>query len=156
MPRRNKDNSEKFLPNTPTTSLSHPFLFFGGSDPENHICEAPEIYEDPIIEEEQENIPLDTMVEHRNGIGNEESIEGSFPIRETNGDTKIKNISPSALPQFHGLTTEDPNTFLFEFVVLCRTYDYTEDEKKLKLFPSILKDAALRWFMGLPGNSITT
>jgi len=26
----------------------------------------------------------------------------------------------------------------------------------LKLFPSTLKDAALRWFMGLPGNSITT
>ena len=68
----------------------------------------------------------------------------------------MKNISPSALPHFHGLTTEDPDTFLFEFVVLCRTYDYTEDEQKLKLFPSTLKDAALRWFMGLPGNSITT
>ena len=26
----------------------------------------------------------------------------------------------------------------------------------MKLFPSTLKDAALRWFMGLPGNSITT
>eukprot|EP00253_Pinus_taeda_P029834 PITA_29834 len=69
---------------------------------------------------------------------------------------KMKNISPSALPHFHGLTTEDPDTFLFEFVVLCRTYDYVEDEKKLNLFPSTLKDAALCWFMGLPGNSITT
>ena len=68
----------------------------------------------------------------------------------------MKNISPSALPHFHGVTTEDLDTFLFEFVVLCRTYDYTEDEQKLKLFPSTLKDAALRWFMGLPGNSITT
>ena len=55
------------------------------------------------------------MVEHRNGIGDEERIEGAFPIRETNGDMKMKNISPSALPHFHGLTTEDPNTFLFEF-----------------------------------------
>ena len=26
----------------------------------------------------------------------------------------------------------------------------------MKLFPSTLKDAALRWFMGLPGNSITS
>eukprot|EP00253_Pinus_taeda_P022572 PITA_22572 len=69
---------------------------------------------------------------------------------------KMKNISPSALPHFHGFTTEDPDTFLFEFDVLCRTYDYAEDEKKLKLFPSTLKDVALRWFMGLPGNSITT
>eukprot|EP00253_Pinus_taeda_P015639 PITA_15639 len=69
---------------------------------------------------------------------------------------KMKNISPSVLPHIHGLTTEDPDTFLFEFVVLCRTYDYVEDEQKLKLFPSTLKDATLRWFMGLPRNSITT
>jgi hypothetical protein len=156
MPRRNRDNTGKFLPNTPTTSLSHPSLFFGGSDPEEPIGEPPEIYEDPITEEEQENIPPETMAENRNGRENDERIEGAFPIRETNGDMKMKNISPSALPHFHGLTTEDPDTFLFEFVVLCRTYDYAEDEQKLKLFPSTLKDAALRWFMGLPGNSITT
>ena len=68
----------------------------------------------------------------------------------------MKNISPSVLPHFHGLTTEYPNTFLFEFVVICRTYDYAEDEKKLKPFPSTLKDAALCWFMGFPSNSITT
>lgn len=68
----------------------------------------------------------------------------------------MKNISPSTLPHFHGLTTEDPDTFLIEFVVICRTYDYTDYEKKLKLLPSTLKDAALRWFMGLPGDSITT
>eukprot|EP00253_Pinus_taeda_P032953 PITA_32953 len=96
------------------------------------------------------------MAENRNGRREDERIEGAFPIRETNGDMKMKNTSPSALPHFHGLTTEDPDTFLFEFVVLFRTYDYAEDEKKLKLFPSTLKDAALRWFMGLPGNSITT
>jgi len=96
------------------------------------------------------------MVENRNGGREDERIEGAFPIRETNGDMKMKSTSPSALPHFHGLTTEDPDTFLFEFAVLCRTYDYAEDEQKLKLFPSTLKDAALRWFMGLPGNSITT
>lgn len=55
----------------------------------------------------------------------------------------MKSISPSTLPHFHGLTIEDPNTFLFEFVVFCRTYDYAEDEQKLKLFPSTLKDATL-------------
>ena len=96
------------------------------------------------------------MAENRNIRGNGGRIEGAFPLRETNGDMKMKNISPSALPHFHGLTIEDPDTFLFEFVVLCRTYDYAEDEQKLKLFPSTLKDIALRWFMGLPGNSITT
>ena len=156
MPHRNRDNTEKFLPNTPTTSLSHPSLFFGGSDPEESIGEPPEIYEDPITEEEQENIPFETMAENRNDREDDERIEGTFPIWETNWDMKMKNISPSTLPHFHGLTTEDPDTFLFEFVVLYRTYDYAEDEKKLKLFPSTLKDAALCWFMGLPGNSITT
>jgi len=93
--------------------------------------------------------------ENRNDRGNRERIEGAFPIKETNGDTKMKNISPSALPHFHGLTIEYLNTFLFEFVFICRTYDYTNDEKNLKLFPSTLKDATLSWFMGLPRDNIT-
>jgi len=96
------------------------------------------------------------MVENKNDRGNRERVEGAFPIREIDGDTKMKNISPSILPHFHGLTIEDPDTFLFEFDVICRTYDYTYNEKKLKLFPSTLKDATLRWFMGLLGFGITT
>ena len=59
------------------------------------------------------------MDENRNDRGNRERFEGAFPIRETNADTKMKNISPSALPHFHGLKIEDPHTFLFEFVVIC-------------------------------------
>lgn len=84
------------------------------------------------------------MAENRNARGNGERIEGTFPIRETNGDTKMKNISPSTLPHFHGLTTEDPDAFLFEFFVIFWIYDYAEDGKKLKIFPSTLKDIALR------------
>ena len=156
MPCRNRDNSGKNLPNTPTASHSQPSLFFSGYNQEEPLGEQPYIFEEPIGEEEEENIPLEPMAENRNARGNGERIEGTFPIRETNGDTKTKNISPSSLPYFHGMTTEDPDTFLFEFAVICRTYDYVEDEQKLKLFPSTLKDAALRWFMGLLGNSITT
>ena len=59
------------------------------------------------------------MAENRNARGNGERIEGTFPIRETNGDTKMKNISPSALPYFHGLDTEDPDSLVFEFAVIC-------------------------------------
>jgi len=83
------------------------------------------------------------MAQNKNDMGNREIFEGVFPIRETNGDTNMKNISPSTLPHFHDLITEDPDTFLFEFDVICRTYDYTNDEQKLKLFPSTLKDASL-------------
>ena len=96
------------------------------------------------------------MAKNGNDRGNRERVQGAVPIRETNGDTKMKNIIPSTLPHFHDLTSEDPNTLLFEFVVISRTYDYTNDEKKLKLFPSTLKDVALCWFMGLPRDNITT
>ena len=119
MPHRKRDNSRKFLPNTPTTSQNHPSLFFGGSDPKEHLGEQPEIFEEPIGEDEEETIPPETMVENRNARGNGERVEGTFPIRETNGDTKMKNISPSTLSHFHGLTTQDHDTFLFEFVVIC-------------------------------------
>ena len=59
------------------------------------------------------------MAENRNDRGNRERVEGAFPIRETDGDTRTKNISPSSLTHFHGLTIEDPGTFLFEFYVIC-------------------------------------
>ena len=55
----------------------------------------------------------------------------------------MKNISPLVLPHFHGKSTEDSDEFLFEFDILCRIYDYTSSEQKLKLFPATLKDNAL-------------
>jgi hypothetical protein len=39
----------------------------------------------------------------------------------------MKNINPFTLPHFHGLVYEYHDTFLFEFAVICRTYDYTID-----------------------------
>ena len=67
----------------------------------------------------------------------------------------MKNISPLVLPHFHGNSTEDPDEFLFEFDILCRIYDYISSEKKLKLFPTTLKDNALHWFMILGGETVT-
>ena len=66
----------------------------------------------------------------------------------------MKNIPVATLPIFYGLITEDPKIFLFEFEILCRSYDYTADAHKLKLFPSTLKEATLRWFMGLGVNAV--
>ena len=54
------------------------------------------------------------------------------------------------------MSIEDPNAFLFEFAILCRSYNYTKDAQKLKLFLATLKDAALRWFMGLGEYTIRT
>jgi len=68
----------------------------------------------------------------------------------------MKNISPTYLPHFHGLTFEDIERFMFEFSIIYKTYDYTSDEQKLKLFPTTLKDVTLCWFIGLPRGNITT
>ena len=67
----------------------------------------------------------------------------------------MKNINPATMPNFHGFTTEDRNTFLFKFVVY-RTYDYVLDAQKLKNFPSTLKYSYLRWFMSVEGNNIAS
>jgi hypothetical protein len=66
-----------------------------------------------------------------------------FPIQEFNGIIKMKNIPSVSLPNFLGLPSEDPNTFHFEFDVLCRSYEYYCDAHKLKMFPSTLKEATL-------------
>ena len=66
-----------------------------------------------------------------------------FPIQQPAGVAPMKNISPSVLPHFHGRAVEDPDEFLFEFDILCRSYDYVTDAQKLKLFPTTLKDNAL-------------
>ena len=42
---------------------------------------------------------------------------GDFPL----GTAPMKNIPLSALPNFHGLSSEDPDEFLFEFDILCRS-----------------------------------
>jgi len=79
MPCRNIDNSGKFLPNTPTTSHSHPSLFFAGSDQEEPLGEQPKIFEEPLGEEEEEDISPETMAENKNARGNGERVEGAFP-----------------------------------------------------------------------------
>ena len=68
----------------------------------------------------------------------------------------MKNISPLVFPRFYGKEAEDLDEFLFEFDILCHSYDYTSSEKNLKLFPVTLKDNALRWFMILGGGTVTT
>ena len=44
----------------------------------------------------------------------------------------MKNIPPSSLPNFYGKSNEDPDTFLFKFDILCRSYNYLQDAHKLK------------------------
>lgn len=66
----------------------------------------------------------------------------------------MKAIRLQNIPTFHGLTSEDPDTFMFEFDVLCWGHNYTIDPEKLNLFPSTLKGVSLQWFVGLGGGTI--
>ena len=90
--------------------------------------------------------------------GNDQEATFSFPIVDTSAilgeEVKMKNIPPSVLPNFYGMSTEDPDAFMFEFDILCRTYGYTDDIHKLRLFPATLKEEALKWFMGLGEQTI--
>lgn len=99
------------------------------------------------------------MVEEGSGsVPHQEEEESTFkfPIQEPQEDEeiKMKNIPPSVLPNFYGMALEDPNSFLFEFDIVCRTYGYTNDAHRLRLFPATLKAAALKWFMGLGEHAI--
>ena len=84
---------------------------------------------------------------------NEEDLIG-FPIQDMDISVHMKNIPPSFLPKFHGMRTDDPETFLFEFEILCTSYGYLSHTQKLRFFPIKLKDKSLKWFMTLGTNSI--
>ena len=83
---------------------------------------------------------------------NEEDIIG-FPIQDMDINVHMKNISPFFLPNFHGMRIEDPEKFLFEFEILCRSYGYLSHTKKLRLFLATLKDKALKWLIQSPKQS---
>lgn len=68
----------------------------------------------------------------------------------------MKNIPPSILPNFYGMFVEYPNSLMFKFDILGITYGYNDDTHKLRLFPSTLKAATLKCFMGLWEHSITS
>jgi hypothetical protein len=94
-------------------------------------------------------------VRHDEGeeVGNQMETTFGFPNLDTTKNVNMKNIPLFALPTFYGKSSEDPDTFLFKFDILCRSYKYLQDSPKIKISPATLKDSALRWFMGL-GESI--
>ena len=95
-----------------------------------------------------ENEDHDEVINEEGEGENQTEDTFGFPILDTIHNVTMKNFPPSCLPTFYGKINEDPNTFLFEFDILCRSYNYLQDAHKLKLFSAALKDSALRWFMG--------
>ena len=79
----------------------------------------------------------------------DEEMDGDpfgFPIQETNVNVQMKNIPPSVLSNFKGMRSKDPETLIFEFEIICRSYGYSLHIQKLNLFPTTLKDKYIKWF----------
>jgi hypothetical protein len=114
------------------------------------IEETMDEYNEELHHEEQEG--LEAEVNDENSFSTLRFPIGDLP----RGVAPMKNIPLSTLPNFHGLSSEYPDEFLFEFDILCISYDYISNAQKLKLFPTTLKGNALRWFMSLGGHVITT
>ena len=67
------------------------------------------------------------MVEEEERIVDEEQDDKQtfgFPILDREPNVVMKNINPSILPSFHGMSIKDLDAFLFEFDILCRSYNY--------------------------------
>ena len=111
MPCGSRDNQGIFLPKTPTSPHSHPSIFFSDCEVEHPLGEKLDKFEEPIGEEEEFSSlvepasPIQAMAENR--------TQGVFPVRETYGETRMKNIILSTLPYFHRITSEDPDAFMF-------------------------------------------
>ena len=87
---------------------------------------------------------MEEIIPKKDEAENEEIVPTlEFPIRYTPRNHPMKNIPLSTLPNFRGLSSEDPDEFLFEFDILCRSYDYISDTQKQKAFPATLKGKGL-------------
>ena len=78
-------------------------------------------------------------MEEKGGEEVKSNMTFEFPIRYPYEEAPMKNIPHSTLPNFYGLPSEDLDTFLFEFDVLCCSYEYIIDAQNVKLFPATLK-----------------
>ena len=82
-----------------------------------------------------------------------------FPELGDGVNFELKSGLIHLLPQFHGLSGEDPNKYLSEFHAVCTSMkpkQVTEDQIKLRAFPFSLKDTANDWFFYLPPGTIDT
>ncbi|XP_070668423.1 uncharacterized protein [Malus domestica] len=83
----------------------------------------------------------------------------TYPAVEEGTAFEIKQHMLNILPMFHGLSSDDPNMHIAEFLMGCKNIlvrGFSAESIKLRLFPYTLKDQARRWLLTLPSGSITT
>ena len=62
--------------------------------------------------------------EEEEEVENWTEVAFGFPILDTAQDVNMKKIPPSSLPTFYGKNNEDPDTYLFDFEIICRRNNY--------------------------------
>ncbi|CAN6554974.1 unnamed protein product [Malus baccata var. baccata] len=83
----------------------------------------------------------------------------TYPEVEDGSTFEIRHHMLEILPSFHGLSTDDPNMHLTEFLMGCKNIlvrGFSVESIKLRLFPYTLKDGARKWLLTLPSGSITS
>nr|XP_028946782.1 uncharacterized protein LOC114820351 [Malus domestica] len=83
----------------------------------------------------------------------------TYPTVEEGTAFEIKQHMLNILPTFHGLSSDDPNMHIAEFLMGCKNIlvrGFSAESIKLRLFPYTLKDQARRWLLTLPSGSFTT
>ncbi|CAN6698180.1 unnamed protein product [Malus baccata var. baccata] len=83
----------------------------------------------------------------------------TYPEVEDGSMFEIRHHMLEILPSFHGLSTDDPNMHLTEFLMGCKNIfvrGFSAESIKLRLFPYTLKDGARKWLLTLPSGSITS
>ncbi|CAN6554745.1 unnamed protein product [Malus baccata var. baccata] len=83
----------------------------------------------------------------------------TYPAVEEGSIFEIKQHMLNILPTFHGLSSDDPNMHIAEFLMGCKNIlvrGFSAKSIKLRLFPYTLKDQARRWLLTLPSGSIST
>ena len=79
------------------------------------------------------------------------------PIQANNFELKTVTLQMLHNIQFHGLTSENSNTHLTNFIEVCDTVKYNgviEEALRLRLFPLSLGDRAKHWLISQPPDSI--
>ena len=102
------------IPDKGSVVKTIPVRFIPPQQPRNTLLDIPEGYWH-IFDQMAQNQP------------NTQTYTLQYPIVDTAANAPMKAIPLQHIPSFHGLTSEDPDAFLFEFDVLCRGYDYTTD-----------------------------
>ena len=81
------------------------------------------------------------------------------PIQVNNFELKLVTLQMLQNILFHGLSSENPNMHLTNFIKVCDTIKYngvTEEALRLRLFPLSLGDRSKHWLTSQPPDSITS